>query len=218
LDIPEEKITILPLGLDNNKFSVDEKSGKDIRDRLSISSKYLIIFAGNFDPRKDIDVLLKAFSQIESKFDVELLMLGNVSQNGGEKYMEQLRRSVISKEIENSVTFHKKVDHSELPSYLNAADIGVWPGKLGITTIEAVGTGLPVIVCKSDATRYIIENNNGLEFERGSEDELANQLCKYLSDDRLRSVHKTNAVQHAETELSWEAIAEKNFNVYKRFI
>ena len=33
---------------------------------------------------------------------------------------------------------HDFVSHDRLADFYNAADIGVWPGKLGITIIEAV--------------------------------------------------------------------------------
>ncbi len=213
-NIDTSEIELLPLGVDSTQFNPDKDQRCRIRDRLGIKEdETLLIHSGNFEPTKDIDVLIKSFAKIKERYDnVKLLLLGK----GDDSYMRKVRKWINEKKVEDSIIFHDFVDHSELPSFYNAADVGVYPGKLGITIIEAVGTGLPVIVSDSKATNYIISNDNGFSIERGSVEELTHKIKKYIQNEKLRKQHQKNAVELVEKELSWRKIAEKSIDIYRK--
>lgn len=217
--ISSEQMELLPLGVNKNTFYNDSGAREKIRDELCIDQdETLIISAGNFDPRKDINTLIDAIAKFDDNINLKLILVGRPSGPEGKKYYKMVSEKVSNKGLENRVWFKEFVPRNKLNEYYNAADIGVWPGKLGITTAEAVGSGLPVIVCESAATEYLISNNNGFAFERGNADELYELLYRYVSNTSLVMEHSERSIEASREDLSWTAIAKKNVHLYEDFV
>lgn len=213
LGLSESEIELVPLGVDTDSFYRSESERASTRAELGVGDdELLLISAGNLTPNKDLDVLLEAVEHLVSAdHPVKLLLLGR----GPEEYMAQLRETVEESGLDDAVVFHDFVPHSELSRFYNAADVGVWPGKLGITIVEAIGCGLPSVVCDSRATAFLLANDNGLSFPRGDAAELARRLETYLRDDDLRGRHATNAVERVRNELAWREVAKRSLEVYR---
>jgi glycosyltransferase involved in cell wall biosynthesis len=207
--IPKHQIAFLPLGVDRDLFSPTAKIESQVRDDLGVSqNEILLIFAGNIEPSKDMEVLLKSLATISAEYS--LLLLGTIEDD----YKNDLIQLAQNLGISSNVILHDAVSHEELSKYLNSADVGVWPGKLGITAIEAIGTGLPLIVSDDEAMGYLVSNENGLSFPKGDEKSLANKIQMYLKDRKLLDTHSQNAAQFARDELYWDNIAEKSIRIY----
>ncbi|AUV82857.1 hypothetical protein C2R22_15425 [Salinigranum rubrum] len=217
LGVPEERISHLSLGVDTTRFTSDPAAGAAVRAELGIDpDRPLLVFAGNVEPTKDVETLLGAFAQVAQTPDSDtgapvLLVLGG----GDEAYLASLRALAERLGVGEQVRFHGSVPHEELSAYYNAADVGVWPGKLGIAIIEAIGTGLPIVVCDSEATTFLTAYDNGLVFARGDVAELATELRRYLDDETLRATHAARAIEYARERLSWERIAERSIELYE---
>jgi glycosyltransferase involved in cell wall biosynthesis len=207
--ISQAKTELLPLGVDTNHFHPN-LDGTEVRRRLGIETEEpVLITAGNFNETKDLDVLIEAFAQHNQ--EASLILLGE----GPTDYMDKIHSLVQNYELVDSVYFHDRVPHEELPHFFAASDIGIWPGKLGISIVEAIGCGLPIVVCDSPATEFLTANENGFVFSRGKREELASQIQKYLSKPSVREQHAKNAIEYAQKELAWERIAEKSIKIYK---
>lgn len=199
-----------PLGVDTDKFYQSDEERNQTREELGVSDQFLIITAGNLTRNKKIKEIIQAVSVLSDP-PVELLILGQ----GPDEYMQELRSLTSEKNLEENVTFKSFVDHSSLSKYYNAADIGVWPGKLGITIIEAIGCGLPIIVEDSVATNFLVENENGFSITEPTPDKLSDYFLQYLHDPLLRDRHQKNALELTRDTLSWRAIAERSLAIYK---
>lgn len=210
LDIPPSQQSILPLGVDTSVFNPGT-SGEDIREQyLSDNSSTLFLFVGYIDQTKDVDVLIKAFGEVvKSNPDSFLLIVGPLRNEDQADFGPLSDTSHIDDHIE----FTGAVEHRRLPEFYNAADIGVWPGKLGISIIEALGCGLPIIVCDSSATDFLI-SNNGETFPRGDAAELAKKMEKLSLNNELQNKMGKNSLELANKELSWDGIARKSIEIY----
>ncbi len=218
LGVPEAQISLLPLGVDAERFTPNRAVRAAVRAELGIDTdQQLVIFAGNIEPTKDLEILIEAFAHLSQhrsggrRSDPELLVLGG----GDESYIASLHALAERLGVDEHVRFNGAVPHEELGAYYNAADVGVWPGKLGIAIIEAVGTGLPIVVCDSEATTFLTAHDNGLVFPRGDAPALVAKLRQYLDDETLRSSHAARAVTYARERLSWEKIAERSIEIYE---
>jgi glycosyltransferase involved in cell wall biosynthesis len=218
LGVPTPQISLLSLGVDTERFTPNPAAGTNVRAALGVATDQpLFVFAGNIEPTKDLETLIEAFAKLSRRrqlsrdhHDPILLVLGG----GDEAYLASLRALAERFGVNEDVRFHGAVSHEDLPAYYNAADAGVWPGKLGIAIIEAIGTGLPVVVCDSEATTFLTAYDNGLVFPRGDVPALVDRLERYL-DDELRSAHAARAVTYARERLSWERIAERSIHLYE---
>ncbi|WP_207589841.1 glycosyltransferase [Halomontanus rarus] len=211
LSIPRDRIDFLPLGVDIDEFPDMSSSSQITREDLGIPQEDLLaITVGNLNETKDIDILLESMKKLSDE-SLHLLIIGT----GPKEYMKELKHRVKSNGIDEKVTFLGVVPHEELHQYYNAADIGIWPGKLGVSIIEAISTGLPIIVCSSPATEYYASYDNGLTFDRGNQKELRDRISKYMRCEELRQKHAKNSREFAAENLAWPEIAEKSLNIYK---
>lgn len=213
LGISDKKMVLLPLGADTNYFRMNVDLRNIGRNEMNLDeSDFLIISAGKFDMCKDIHLLITAFISINEKYPhVKLLILGN----GPKEYMANLYDLSKALIASNHIFFKGFVPNSDLPKYYNAADVGVWPGDPSITVIEAVATGLPVIVPIMDVAYDILFNNNAaIGFERGNIESLSNAILEIIEKKELHSQISENCKLLAVNALSWEKIAEKSISIY----
>lgn len=208
-DIPSEMIRFLPLGADTDKFHPSESARSAIRDELDYDDEEIVyIFAGNISPTKDLKNLLRAFTDVNFE-KKQLLILGE----GQEEYLDQLRKLACDLNVVDQVSFHSFVPHSDLYRYYNASDVGIWPGKLGITIIEGIACGLPVVLPESPATEFLIDGN-GLSYQRGNVNELSACMERYGRNEDLRMRAATAAEKLVEERLSWDQIAKRSIELY----
>ena len=158
-------------------------------------SRKTIACVGRLNIRyKRQDVLIKAFSALDSKYDEwRLVFYGD----GDDR--ETLERLVSDLQLQNRVSFLGKVDNvSERllgdGLFVLASDTEGMPNAL----MEAMALGMPVIStdCSPGGARALIDDGiNGLIVERSSELRLAEAMSRLLDDDKMRgalgrSAHK----------------------------
>ncbi|WP_222422732.1 glycosyltransferase family 4 protein [Haloferax volcanii] len=209
LQVDDSNIHFLPLGSDTDLFYPCEQEREETRERLGVAQDdILLIHSGNINRSKNTKAIIESISGFES---ITLLILGNID----DEYRAELEEVAGSLDIRSNIIFHEFVEHSQLSRFYNAADIGIWPGKLGITIIEAVACGLPVIIDRSDATKFVVSNGNGFMIDEANVTDIENCLTNYVECGSLLEDHSKNAVQLAKTELSWDVIAEKSIEIYR---
>lgn len=220
--VPSDNIYVIPLAADHHLFKPNPKMREESRFKLGIkNSEILIVYAGKIIPSKDIHKLLYAYAHVvKTRKNTKLLLIGN----GDPKYVSELIRLSHKLEIANNIVLHPSVPNNELPKFYNAADIGVWPGSRSITIIEAMATGLPVIVARNDpfdnypyahnAKRYL-EYENGLSFTRGNVKELASCILYLVDNAKIRNEMSRKSRRLVEDNLNWEVVTKKFLEVYE---
>lgn len=142
-----------------------------------------ILYVGRLDREKTVQDLLAAFSLIETREQTELVIVGSGSEEQG------LRNLAEKLGIGHRIRFTGRVDYDEIYRYYGAADIfvhpAVWPEPFGRTIIEAMASGLPVIMTNNGAPPSIIRDG-GLTYEPGNRVELARRIELLVNDEELR--------------------------------
>lgn len=137
-----EEFTVIPNGIDVNKFIYEDNNREEIRKELGIQNKFVIGHIGRFNDQKNHEYLLRifeCFSKIND--DAVLLLIGT-----GPLF------NVISQAISNSKINNKIILYGETttPERMYAAmDVFVFPSKfegLPVTLLEAQFNGLYCIV------------------------------------------------------------------------
>jgi glycosyltransferase involved in cell wall biosynthesis len=214
LKIPENRLELLPLGANADRFKKSLELRKMGRNELNIKEdEKLILTAGKLDAQKDIKYLIKAFSDVNNRKPfIKLLIIGS----GTKEYMNNLKSLVNRLGVQDRIIFIDFVPNNELPKYYNAGDIGVWPGNCSITVLEAVATGLPVIIPNKDLNYKILSDNNAaVGFKRRNVNSLSEAILKLLNDSELYSrIIENSSILFMET-LSWKGIAQKSIRLYE---
>lgn len=219
----DDLISVVPLGADHRLFSPNINSRKITRNRLCIADdEIVLIYTGKMYPEKDLHVLVKSVAILSRIFPrLRLLIVGS----GRQIYLQYLTQLTSSNNVMKHIIFHPTVEKDELPAYYNAADIGIWPGAPSISIVEAISTGLPVIIPKyqkprEDAydTMHLLDYGNGLSFPRGDINELAFCIKRLATDESLRKEMGQRSRRLAEEKLNWESIVATYSQAYDQTV
>ncbi len=197
------------LGVDINIFTPSHHKKKSKR-KMGIDENRLVIgYVGRISNEKNTLMLLEAFQRLKqdgkSNQDAFLLMVGD----GQPRLVRKFKRTKDCR-----VTGF--VDNVQ--DYLKAMDIFVMPSlteTTSLATLEAMATGLPVIVTKVGFMRkYIIPNRNGLFCPRNSPATLAEKIEHLLRNPKFRASLGKKARTTVVHSFSWE----QSMNKIKRIL
>ena len=214
LGVPYDRISHSTLGADTQTFRYDPGARAETRERLGIPEDAPVIaFCGRIRPGKDIDVLAAAWGRTADSHGARLLVIGPVTDG-----LEGNPLSAVEDRHREMVTVTGHVPNADLPAYLSAVDIGVWPGDPGIATIEAMACGLAIVHTNPWYVAGMSEYGNGAAFTRGDSGSLAETLESILGDsDRLERM-RARSRRLAEDVFDWRVVAARTNAIYDEVI
>ena len=171
---PDKKYSSFPTFTDLELFLEE----KDIRyDKF-------ILFVGQLEKVKGIDVLIKAFSKIENEFpDFKLIIIGD----GKEK--ENLKNISSNLKIQNKIEFKGKLSLKETKDVIkNCYCLVLSSLSEGLPRVLMEAMALEKSVIASDVggiPELIKDNENGFLFEKSNSDELVKKLRVLLNNRDL---------------------------------
>lgn len=173
------------------------------RLRDTIRPKFICI--RSLRPIYNIECILKAFSLVQQELPAATLMLVG---DGTDR--ERLEEFVSAHSIPN-VTFVGRVPNSDIPSYLDNADIMLSSpiiDNMPISLLEGFCSGLLVISSSVGGVPYMIENGrNGLLFESDNHQQLAEQMlhaCSHQDESKSMILNAYNCM----AKYSWQSIKD----------
>jgi len=214
LGIPPHKLVVIGLGADDQLFAPSGEQRRARRQELGLRDKDIaIVSTGKLTPAKEVGILVEAVSMIKNSLNpIRLILAGHIA----ESYRVELTRLADRLGVGEGLVFLPFVPHAELPSFYNAADVGVWPGAHTITALEALSTGLPCALPLCDnAYEAIRDWKAALGFTRGDPKSLADAITTLVHDSDLRSKMSKSARELVESKLSWKVICEHTLQVYR---
>jgi len=204
----------LPPGVDEKVFHPGS-GGAEIRARLGLTERPVVVCVSRLVPRKGQDTLILAMPRILARQpDAVLLIVG------GGPYEKELRRLVRETGVGDSVRFTGAVPWAELPAHYGAGDVFAMPCRtrrggldvegLGIVYLEASATGLPVVAGDSGgAPDAVLDGETGWVVRGGSPEEAADRIVALLGDPELRRNMGERGRQWVEEKWRWDLLAER---------
>ncbi|MER6556998.1 glycosyltransferase family 4 protein [Streptomyces sp. NPDC001027] len=209
-----ERMAQLPPGVDEKTFHPGS-GGDEVRARLGLTDRPVVVCVSRLVPRKGQDTLILAMPRIlAAQPDAVLLIVG------GGPYEKDLRRLARETGVAGSVRFTGSVPWSELPAHYGAGDVFAMPCRtrrggldvegLGIVYLEASATGLPVVAGDSGgAPDAVLDGETGWVVRGGSPEEAAERIVVLLGDAELRRRMGERGRQWVEERWRWDLLAEK---------
>ena len=165
------------------------------------------------DAKKAVDLLLEAFA---AAFSEDAAVRLDIVGDGPEA--PRLRRLTRDLELTGRVTFHGARDRLGVRDALWSSHCCVSPSHVetfGVTLIEALATGIPVVATRSGGPEDIVSAECGILTAAGSASGLAEALRRVYSDrdtwreraDSLRAV--------AEGRFGQQVVAERMGAIYR---
>jgi glycosyltransferase involved in cell wall biosynthesis len=148
-----------------------------------------ILTVAGIDPRKGLDVLIKAVSMIPLKKRPKVIIKGQIRNPS---YMEMLNKMILELKLRETVTFiTENINYEDLVSYYQSATLFVFPTRedsLGVVLLEALHSNLPIIASSVGGVVDMIKNGeNGILVKPNDPIQLANAILQLLNDDALRT-------------------------------
>ncbi|MCG8971250.1 MULTISPECIES: glycosyltransferase family 4 protein [Streptomyces] len=203
----------LPPGVDEKTFHPDS-GGDEVRARLGLTDRPVVVCVSRLVPRKGQDTLIRAMPHIlAAEPDAVLLIVG------GGPYEKDLRRLAQDTGVAASVRFTGAVPWAELPAHYGAGDVFAMPCRtrrggldvegLGIVYLEASATGLPVVAGDSGgAPDAVLDGETGWVVRGGDAVQTADRVTTLLADPELRRRIGERGRSWVEEKWRWDLLAE----------
>lgn len=210
LEIPEERIYVIPIGVDHEKFY--PIPDPVLPAYLNPKDK-ILLYVGTEDRRKNLGVVLRAFKDLIKEMpDVKLIKAGGPGDGiSPETCVNEINRLGLAKHV----IFTGPVSDSELLTLYNIADAFVFPSLIegfGLTPLEAMACGCPVIVSDRTSIPEVV-GDAGIMINPEDQDIWCNAMFSVLGDPVKREKMKKKSVQQAAM-FSWESCAQKTEELY----
>lgn len=153
---------------------VTEVEKKQLRKKLLVKEKYMILGVGQFIHRKGWDILIEASKALNSDYGIYI-----VGGTVGEKYKE------LASKTNTPIYFLEFKEKEELAEYYKSADLFVLPTRediWGLVINEALAYSLPVITTNHcvAGVELIKNDENGRLVNSEDYNELANSIIDVI--------------------------------------
>lgn len=147
LGIPENKISIMPCGVDSSLYhpNYSDEEVRTIMDKYQIKGDYLL-YLGTLEPRKNVVRLIQAYAQLKKKIPniPELVLAGRKGW-----MFDSIFDIVKNLNMDKCIIFTGYVDEKDAPILIKGAEVFLFPSiyeGFGMPPLEAMACGTPVLV------------------------------------------------------------------------
>ena len=213
--VNEEKLRVLPTGLEETEYSPEKEKIKSIRSRYIKNGEFLFTSVSRISQEKNIDFLLDAVECLKKKTQIpfRLLMLGDGPER--ERYEAEVNKRGLTE-----VIFLGKVDNSEVKNYCAASDAFLFASKSetqGIVILEALAVSVPVIAVKATGVEDVVEDGENGILTNEDVEEFSSRLYSFMRGDINIDLMEQKALDTA-IKYKEEKVAFAAANAYKAAI
>jgi glycosyltransferase involved in cell wall biosynthesis len=208
IGVPENKITILPIGIDINKFSFTPFAKKD-------SKNIELLALGYLHKRKGTELVIKALQLVKKNCpSVHLTIIGDGPQR------TELENLASKLDLKKNITFAGFVNYEQLVKYYQKSHILVSMSRAeswGQVYIDAMACGLPIITSKNDGSNEIVVDGKfGYLVDKEDYKALADKTLHLINNFDLMAKLGRCARQEVENKYDWDkAVIPQYINLYK---
>lgn len=192
-------ITVIPNLIDDTTFRLGTP-----RDKTPIR----FLFVGYFEPKKNVMLILNAFSQL-GRADARLTLIGEGSQ------LQEMRKYIKQHELDSTVSILGPIANDELPQhyqthhcYVSASQVETF----GVTVLEAMACGLHIIYGMEGEVKNIVPKAGALAVATLEVSALAAAMAhmmEYYDESRSESIR-----QHFQAHFSSMQVLARILDLY----
>lgn len=226
LNIPEEKIVVTPLGIDERFFGEHLKGNSE---ELALRAKYkiplerqIVLYVGGIDQRKNMSSLVKAFTECSAKVEKAkgdrplLVIAGSVEHD---LQYPALLDLINLHSIGRDTIFTGFIGDSDLMKLYQACSVFFFPSLyegFGFTPLEAMACGAAVVSSNRSAMPEVL--GSAAQFVNPEDvTQCAEALAAILMDKSLRE-RLSRAGPSQARKFPWSKTAELTLRAYERVL
>ena len=212
-NINPQRMHTVHLGYDEDNFR--PKDSAAVLTRYGLESKGYLLYVGNASPRKNLDTLIKAYSQVIPSIPHKLVLCG--AKTG--KETKQLRELISRYNLGGRVVLLDYVRYTDLPALYTGAALFVYVSLyegFGLPILEAMACGTPVLASSTTSIPEVAGDAARL-IDPADCDSIAHSIKELVSDPkRLRLL--SNAGLKRCKEFSWDKSAQQILSLMKSLV
>lgn len=209
----DRPLYIVPTGLQLDRFvkKISQEERNYLQKKYDLTDDRLLVYVGRVGEEKNIDEIIRYFQNtIKEHPLLKLLVVG------GGPHLEALRELVDKLEMGQHVIFTGMISPDEIYKYYQLGHIFVTASRSetqGLTYIEAMASGVPVICRKDPCVDGLVMNGvNGYTYV--TEKDFQNCINKFISDEEHRQSSAKMAKEKA-MEYSSQIFGERVSSIYE---
>ena len=224
-DASPAKISIVPCGFSAKEFYPIDK--RWARQLLNLpQDQKIILQLGRMVPRKGIDNVIKAVSEIRKRNLPACLVIVGGEHDTPDPLLSpelaRLQKLVDDEGVNPFVVFTGRKQRDALKFYYAAADIFIttpWYEPFGITPLEAMACGKPVIGSNVGGIKYTVEDGKtGFLVPPHDPKTLAEKIEMLIADEKLMAAMKRNALKRVNKYFTWRNVADACSELYRKVV
>ncbi len=202
---PKQKISVIPNGVDIKKF---------YPDTVSRNRDFTILYNSRFTERKGIKYLIDAFIPFNRKYP-ETRLITMSSGNLENEMKGRVKKAGITKQV----NFLGYLDPSTaaIAENYRRCHVFILPSLnegMSNSLLEALASGLPVVVTDTGGTKELVNNDNGILIPMKSSEAIYEALEKiYKNRQAVEDMGKKS--REVAERMSWGNTANLYLQLYK---
>lgn len=216
------KIDIVPCGFDSEEFRA---KAVDAREKLGLgSAEFIVLQLGRMVPRKGVDNVIRAIAVLKKAYGIHARLLvvgGNTADPDPVRTPEIGAMQALAGElgIVEQVVFTGQRPRDHLHSYYSAANVFVttpWYEPFGITPVEAMACGTPVIgAAVGGIKNTVVDGQTGFLVPPNDPQALAQKLAWLQKHPKTARRFGWAGMRRAYQRYTWRSVAERIADVYE---
>jgi D-inositol-3-phosphate glycosyltransferase len=226
----DDRVSIIPGGVDLQRFRPGSREAA--RRFLGWSQdEQVLLYVGRIQRLKGIDLLLQTVALLAERQRAgeiprfRLVIVGGRADPTAEdpeaREIRRLRELAAQLGVADIVSWLGAVEHAELPSYYQAADVTVMPStyeSFGLVAVESMASGTPVVASRVGGLQVTVhDGQSGFLIPWRDPQLYADGIAQLLSDPELR--HRMGAAgRESAAALGWDRTAREVLALYQHLL
>lgn len=215
LKINSSSIKLIPNGVNTevfDKLSQDDPGLINLRDTLNLVNKKIFFHAGTICERKNqLEIIKYLTPAFKSNPDLVLIYAGGIREN---EYFLAINNYCKLNEIERNVVYAGELQPGrQLNLYYNLAEAFIFFSKsegFSLALLEAMSSGLPVVLSKNLEIDFIKVKDNGILTFKDQCEFIAILNNEILCPNRQK-YHSERARYFVKNNYSWNKVVDEYF-------
>lgn len=220
MGLPEEAVSVVPLGLNLEDFPAPEPDAQGDGDR-----RFTVGYLARICPEKGFGLAVEGFRELAQRAGKEHLRLrvaGYLAPKD-EAFFEQQRRRLEEWGLAECLDYVGEVDRAGKVSFLHSLDVlsvpTVYHEPKGLFALEALASGVPVVLPRHGAFPELVETTGGgLLVESQSAESVGAALDELRQDPELRRRLSESGRREVRQRHGADAAAETLLEVYRAIL
>jgi len=217
-------VDIVPCGVDTEEI---RPRGPCARGRLGLGltpDEFVVLQLGRLVPRKGIDNVIRGIACLRHSHGIRarLLIVGGEADDADPAKTPEIGRlSSIAEElgVRDQVIFTGRRARDLIADYYSAADVFVttpWYEPFGITPLEAMGCGTPVIGAAVGGIKHtVVDEVTGFLVPPHDPAALAERLARFCRNPELARAFGRAGIRHVSSRFTWRKVAADVAHTYE---